>query len=127
MAFRDVDPPAPENAGNYYKFKAMGDRLAGVFLSAKMTTGKFGDKMEYKFKTAAGEVTFTPPTDAARKLEAAELQPGHKVIITWTGEKDIGKGMPMKLFRVQVDGEAKKPPAPAKPAPEPGSDFDFPE
>jgi hypothetical protein len=103
MAFREVTVDETENK-TYFKFNAIGDRLAGVFVSATTVDGQFGPRREYVFKTKdAGTVTLTPSTDLARKLEKAGLAPGAKVIATYTADKDIGKASPMKMFKVLVD------------------------
>ena len=123
MAFKEVELSAEEQASSgqtFFKFSAIGDRMAGVFISSKVVAGKFGEKREYLFRTREGNVALTPPTDAARKLEKANLKPGWKVIVTYTGDRDVGKEQPMKQFKVLVDTEIGAPvaaPAPVVAAP----------
>lgn len=139
MAFKKIEIPdddAPQK--NYFKFVAVGDRLAGVYLSHVAESGQY-KRPEYTFRVKGAdgrpaEVSVNPPTRLAMALEKANLKKGHKVIMTLTGEKDTGKESKLKLFEVMVDdaiaaaaGAAAPKPAPvaAKPPPPPaGDEFD---
>jgi len=119
MAFREVELSEEERAAmsqKFFKFNAIGDRLAGVFVSSRMASGKFGEQREYLFRTKDGQVALTPPTDAAKKLEKIGLKPGWKVLITYDQDIDVGKEKPMKHFKVLFE-ESIAPPAAPAPAP----------
>lgn len=143
MAFKKIEIPEDEGGGRaFFKFNAIGDRLAGVFLSYSISNaGNYGPKPEYVFRIKGPdgqpqEVALNPPTRLAMALEKAQLKKGHKVIAVLTGEKDVGKGSPMKLFEVMVDDSPSAAPAQAaapapaaapkpKPPPPPaGDEFD---
>ncbi len=141
MAFVDVEIPEGEG-GSFFKFNAIGDRLAGVFVSKGMgAAGNFGAKMEYVFKVRKTDgtpgfenVTVNPPTKLGQGFEKADLKPGHRVIATYTGDlptsgKVDSEGKPYsptKLFKLQVDtaiapAGAAKPAAPPPPPPKPAA------
>lgn len=121
MAFREVDPgPAPE-VGNFHKFNAIGDRLAGVFLSYEKAQGKYGPEHRYTFKNKEGVHTVTANFDLKRRLEKADLKPGYKVIIQYVADipnQDPTKSA-MRQFKVLVDDDVKAQP---KPDPKPAAD-----
>lgn len=134
MAYKNVEIP-DEAPGEYVKFNAIGDKLEGFFASSGPAAGKFGEgKTDYRFITREGVKVLTPPTHLATGLKVAALKPGCKVRITYSGNKEIGKESPMKLFTLQVDDEAATiaaglklvakagsapPPAPKAPPPPP--------
>lgn len=129
MAFREVDLTEEERAalsGSFFKFNAIGDRLAGKFLSTRPSTGTYAKpgQLDYTFrhKNAEGvieDVTLTPPADLAAKLKKAALQPGWKVSITYTSDLPTGKESPMKVFKLLVDDSPAAAPAAAAPPPKP--------
>lgn len=139
MSWKDV--VIDEEGGEFFKFDAIGTKLSGVFLSKAMdSSGKYGPKMAYNFRTAAGEVKVNPPVLLERAFESvndgAGLAAGDGVIATYV--KDIPptkagnnptKGFTMK-FECAADGNARrkaaakagasapKPPPPPPPADE---------
>ena len=126
MAFVDVEIPEGESGGEFFKFSAVGDRLLGVFVSKAMdNSGKFGPKMAYTFRTKEGTVVVTPPTKLAQGFEKADLQPGHRVIAEYTKDlpppADKPNHSPTKLFKLQVDRDAKAPAAVVAPKPAPAA------
>lgn len=138
MAFREVELTEEERAAmgtRYKKFEAIGDRIAGLFVSVQDRQGKFGPETVYTFRTKneQGQVedialSSGGNTDAAIKLSKAGLKPGNKVIVAFTGTRDVGKTSPMKLFKVQVDDSVTPLPSvsAAKPAaPKPADDTPF--
>lgn len=110
MAFKEVviEEQSSGSKAPFFKFNAIGDRLLGVFLNEQPGSGQYGEgKTWYVFKTKEGNVTLDAPANCAQALRKAKneglLQPGRKVMITYTADKDIGKSNPMKLFKVLVD------------------------
>lgn len=149
MAFKEVELTEEERAalsGTFFKFNAIGDRLAGIYVGKRPTTGIGANsgKEDYTFKTknaegAIEQQTLTPPTSLAQQLKKAErdglLVAGRKVVIQFVSEVDVGKESPMKQFKLLVDDGAASPanagtkPAAPKPAPKPApvpDDFDIP-
>jgi len=126
MAFKEVDVPPAESAGEFFKFNAIGDRFAGVFIRTAKRTVQFSDGAKelttYYFRTKTGDVSIDPTVDLARRFEKAQLQPGYKVIATYVA--DIPNADPkrsaMKQYKLLVDDEVAAP----KPPPPPASDFD---
>lgn len=129
MAFEEVTLTDEEKAAmsaTFVKFEAIGDQLAGVFVSTRPATGQYAKpgQLEYVFRRKdattgeIAEVALNPPTDAAQKLKKAALKPGNKVIVKYVSDQDVGKESPMKIFKVLVDRAAAAAPAP-KPAPKP--------
>lgn len=111
MAFRDVEPDSFEPR-NFYKFTAIGDKLAGWFVKTVETTAFEKPATEYTFRDKDGvDWTITPSGALKQQLAKAALKPGNRAIITYTGNKDIGKPSPMKTFKVQVDDEITQMPA----------------
>ena len=139
MAFKEVPVDESEvvpTAGEFFKFQAIGDKLAGIFISYKERKKDFGDGKgektfhDYTFKTKDGLRTISANFDLHARMKAAQvkmgLKPGHKVMITYTNDRPIeGQSTPMKQHKVQVDTEtsAPKPPPPPPPAED---DFEFP-
>lgn len=103
MAMREVT--TPENEGEFFKFTAIGDKLAGYFAEAYENEGQYGTNHNYKFVTKQGVMIFTAKSRALQLLTAADLKPGYKVILTYTANRDVGKESPLKLFKLQVDDE----------------------
>lgn len=138
MAFREVELSDEERAAagaRFKKFEAIGDRIAGLFVKQEERDGRFGRETVYTFRTKseAGlieDVSLSSGghTDADMKLKKAALKQGNKVIVAFTGTRDVGKTNPMKLFKVQVDDSVTPLPplAAPKPAnPKPADDIPF--
>lgn len=104
--------------GAYVKLAAVGEQLAGIYLSRKPSGGQYakpGD-MDYSFlrKGADGQfetVQFTPPRNAKAAINKAEksgmkIVPGVKFLIKLTGQRTLdGYEKPMGVFEVQIDDE----------------------
>lgn len=104
MAFKEIDPgPAP--TGSFYKFKAIGDKFAGVFVSKEIVNKFEKPAHEYTFKNKEGVHTITANYDLRRRLDKADLKPGFKVLITFASELPPEKPghSAMKQFKVLVD------------------------
>lgn len=129
MAFREVDVDPAEAAGEFFKFNAIGDKFAGVFLRTAKRTVQFNDGPKelttYYFRTRAGDVSLDPTVDLARRLEKAQLKPGYKVIATYVADIPNANPnrSPMKQYKLLVDDEIAAPKAPPPPAAA-ASDFD---
>lgn len=148
MAFKEVELTEEEkqamtSGGSFFKFNAIGDRIAGVFLRTQPRTGQYAKTGQltyvFKAKNAEGQVVellCDPPTDAAARLKKAQelkdgdalkLVPGKKMILTYVSNQDVGKESPMKIFKLQVDDAPPSSTAAApKPPPKPAEDdIDF--
>lgn len=130
MAYKEIELTEEERAAagaKFFKFGAIGDKLVGRFIRTQPTTGTYAKagQLDYVFRTKAGDVSLSPPADAALKLKKANLKPGNAVMISYERDQDVGKESLMKVFRVLVDDSpavAKKP----EPAPPPvPDDIDF--
>lgn len=125
MAFKEVVTEQGEGAGGgeFFNFKAIGDKLEGYFVSKKKSTaGQYTkpDDEDYSFlcKGADGKpvvkILAPPPTDAKRKLAKADREgqivQGVVVRMTYTGDLDTGKDSKMKVIKTLVDiDDAGKP------------------
>ena len=135
MAFEEVTLSEEERAAlgsTFFKFSAIGESLAGIFVSKRPSTGQYAKGDDYVFRVkdkatgAIGEVVLSPPTDLAQKLKKADPKPGNKMIMTYTGDLDVQKASPMKQFKLLIDRSASAVPAAApKPAPKPEDDINF--
>lgn len=127
MAFVEIEVD-PAEGGEFFRFNAIGDRLLGVFVSFEAKKGNF-DKLDqnYTFRTKEGVVTVSASANLAMKLEKAALKPGHRVMVTYTG--DLAATKPgfsaMKIFKVLVDSDPQTLAKPKPPPPPPaGDEFD---
>jgi hypothetical protein len=76
--------------------------LIGYFLKSETINTKFGEKPLYVFKTSTGTKAIIG-TGNLNKIMASKV-PGLLTHVIDTGEKrDVGKGNPMKVFRVGQD------------------------
>jgi hypothetical protein len=138
MAFRESDPgPMPE-LGTFFKYQAIGDKVAGVYQGVREVDSNLPDRAGkkdqiYSFRARGadgkiGIVDVTANYDFHRRMQAAMkdgLKPGHKVIATYTHEipaKQAGFS-PMKGFKILWDDAAPSAPAtPPPPPPKPADD-----
>jgi hypothetical protein len=112
MAFVEIEDDGP--IGSFVKLQAIGDKLSGLFIGSKPSSGgqytKPGDR-DYLILQKDGVKVFGAPTDALRKLKKAEgsgqLKPGCAVMITYTSDLDVGQQSSMRVFKVLIDPEAK--------------------
>lgn len=146
MAFREVKDPVESGEmteRNFFKFAAIGDRLAGWYVGKAAKTANFADGpkqiTEYTFRDAQGvDQIVNPPKSLLNKLVKAEsegmLTPGCAVIMKFDGTKDIGQASPLKLIALAIDstpstkmpkGKPYKPAAQAPAAPAVEEDVPF--
>ena len=94
-----------ESSGQFFKFDTIGQVLRGRFVSYTIDKqGNFGPKDELVLRTKTGLVIHDCSAALKRILrEHEEKLPGKILTITFTEEKDIGKGNPMKVFEVDLD------------------------
>lgn len=107
MAFKEVDP-GPVLDGAFFKFNAIGDQLIAVFVKVTEGINNFGKKQNsYTFKNKEGLHTVDATFDLNRRLVAAKLEPGDKVMIKFNSElPPTQEGhSPQKIFKVMVDNE----------------------
>jgi hypothetical protein len=127
MAYKEIDPgPAPE-MGTFYKFTAIGQKFAGIFVSFSTEEGNFGKENRWVFRNKDGPFTITANFDLHRRLLKADLRPGHKALIEYLKDAPAKPGQSgMKLFSLKVDSDPSTPavetPANATP---PANDLPF--
>jgi hypothetical protein len=94
-----------ESSGQFFKFDTIGQVLHGRFVSYTIDKpGNFGPKDELVLRTKTGLVIHDCSAALKRILrEHEDKLPGKILKITFTEEKDIGKGNPMKVFDVELD------------------------
>ncbi len=111
MAYQEIEDDGP--SGQFFKFNAIGDKIAGLYVGHRPATGTYAkpNDLEHMILQRDGLWILTPPTDAARKLLKAErdgsLKPGASVMLSYSGDKDVGQQSPMKMIKVLVDPEVK--------------------
>ncbi len=143
MAYQEVTIPDEELGGSnaeFFKFNAIGDSLAGLYVKTVASTGTYAKpgQLDYIFYTkrddgSVAESRFTPPYAAAKMLGKAAadglLIPGAAVILKWVRNKPIdGREQPMKIFELKVDHKPKLsgpvvPTPRVKPAPDDDAPF----
>jgi hypothetical protein len=134
MAMREVVIPETAPA-QFKKFNAIGDKLAGFYVSKQEAPGKFGPETHWTFRSKDGE-DFIPANsyDLNQRLNKAlesGLKPGNPVIMEFASTRDIGKENPMKIFKVTFDPDIVRMPSPkaapkaAPPPPPPAEDIPF--
>lgn len=115
MAYKEVTVEQGEGGGgDFFQFTAIGDKLTGIFAGTSASTSKYakpGD-LRYNVLTREGMKSLDPaPTDAARKLAKGardgELKPGCLVMMTYTGDRDVGQPTKMKQIKTLIDPEVK--------------------
>lgn len=122
MAFKEVVPPK-EVQGEFVQLKAVGDRLAGYFVSATKAGGQYAkpDDIAVNVLTKGADgnpvtKTISPaPYTLRRAVQHAmgegKLVPGVQVQISKTGDQRIdGRDHPMALVKLTIDlDDANKP------------------
>lgn len=73
----------------------------GYYIGFRLTEGKFGPSKLHIFQTEQGNVGVWGKTNMDSKL--AQVTPGKRTRVTFTGEVPSNKGNPMKKFKVEVD------------------------
>lgn len=100
MAFkRKTDTSTGEQA----KFEKPGASLEGIYLGSFDHEGDYGPTKKHLFKTETGvKVVF-----GQRHLTdlLADEKPGILVRVTYTGDKKMKKGNPMKMYALDIDDE----------------------
>lgn len=96
------------SSNSFFKFKTVGDKIAGQFVSFKeRQPGRFGEEDVLVLAAADGPTTIVCKTHLSRIIsENRDALPGQYLSIEYVGEQPSSKGNPMKLFRVDVLGEA---------------------
>ena len=141
MAWKDVELTEEEQQGSgarkFYKFAAIGDKMAGRFVKTQPSTGTYAKpgQLDYVFRVksaetgAIEEVLVTPPFDAALRLEKAtkaNMMPvGAAVLLTFVSTRNVGKEHDQKIFSLKVD-PTPGPSAPKPPPPKVSGDDDMP-
>lgn len=110
-----------ESSGQFFKFNAIGEVLRGRFVSYTIDRpGNFGPKDELVLKTKNGLMIHDCSAALKRILrEHEDKLPGKILTITFTEEKDVGKGNPMKVFEVDLDDSPPPPQGQKLAAPKP--------
>ena len=106
----------PSNAPEF-KFENVGDAITGEVNRVEIVDTKYGRRPVLEIATGDGpRVLWAGQTQLQRLLAESNVQRGHKVRITWTGE-EAGEGgkNPMKTFTVEVKRPEKAKPAPTPP------------
>lgn len=129
MAWQEVTLSEEERASmaqKFYKFEAIGQKLYGRVVRLVPQTGQYAKPGAHDFvvrtKNAETneieEVVLNPPTDLAALIKKANVAVDHAIEATYVSDRDVGKASPMKVFKLRVNTEAPRAPAP-KPAPVP--------
>ena len=94
-----------ESSGQFFKFDTIGTNLRGRFVSFTIDKpGNYGPKDQLVLRTKAGLIMHDCSAALSRILrEHEDKLPGKILSITFTGERDIGKGNPMKVFDVELE------------------------
>jgi len=103
-------------AGDAFKFESINDKIKGVITHAEMKdqVNKFTNKDETVLvitietedgesakvypRTAPGSQMARVISDAVVAAGQTSLEVGGTLAVQWTGEEDIGKGNPMKVY-----------------------------
>ena len=86
-----------------FKFESVGDQITGLVNRVQIVDTKYGRRPVLDIETGDGpRVLWAGQTQLQRLLAENNVQSGHKVRITWTGEEQTGQGNPMKTFSVEV-------------------------
>lgn len=106
--------PRTGGDSNYVKFHDIGDSVRGLFVSydPDADNGNFGPKPELTLRTKEGIAIITCSAHLKQILDDNEESlENHVITISYIGTKDVGKGNPMKLFKVEAEPakNAKKP------------------
>jgi hypothetical protein len=113
MAWKTVKaPPLPEPVrGEFFNFKAIGDKLGGWFVQTAPRTktydGKAKEVTDYVVRVKDGTqkiVTGNRDLDHQMKQSFADgLKPGHQIVIEYTHNTPIPGMSPQKGFSVKFD------------------------
>lgn len=109
MAYKEINSVGTYNfvtLGGYNKKTRLDNpvELEGYLIGSEEIVNQF-DKAKMKtrfiFKTKDGNLAIDAPHDLKVKLSKATV--GRMTLVQFTGEKDVGKGNPMKEFKVAQD------------------------
>lgn len=119
MAMKEVVlDESDRSESKYVTFKAIGDKLVGRYVSHRTVSGKYGDKVEFTFRTKAGDKIVNPPANLAQKLkkslEKGLLKPGYLCVMKFTSTQDIGKESPMRVITLEIDDAPPPTPKPVE-------------
>lgn len=91
--------PVAGNSAPFFKFKAVGDQIAGKIIGKRQLPGMQGKPQDVAdLATKDGEYTIGLTADLKAKFEKLEL--GTLVKVKFTGTKPIPGKAPMKVFEV---------------------------
>lgn len=92
------------NGGQFIKFKNVGEVAIGTFTGkvTKEFSQKFGKEQTVYFFTTEQGVPFRIGASGELKTKLPDMVAGKVYRIEYTGQKDIGKGNPMKCFDVRA-------------------------
>lgn len=107
MDLDDVTTTVTIGGTNKKSGKANPKSVTGYFLGTKNTGpnkyNKTKDNLLHVLQTATGVTGVWGKSNMDKKLR--DVVPGTMIRVTYTGEKDVGKGNPMQCFSVEVDEE----------------------
>jgi hypothetical protein len=116
MAYKEIDPgPAPE-MGDFYKFTAIGQKFAGIFVRFEVAEGTYGKENRWTFRNKDGAFTITANFDLHRRFVKAALDPNkvgsRKVLVEYLKDAQAKPGQSgMKIFSLKVHDEIPEAPA----------------
>lgn len=109
MAYKEINSVGTYNfitLGGYNKKTRLDNpiQLEGYLAGSEEVQDSFNKdkkKSRFIFKTKNGNLAIDAPHDLKVKLSKAKI--GLMTLVEFTGEKDVGKGNPMKEFKVHQD------------------------
>jgi len=93
------------SGGEQFKFENAGDSLTGYYLGSPDFEGEYGPTKKHLFKTKKGIRVVFGQTHLTQLLEGEK--PGCLMQVTYTEDKKMKKGNPMKCYTVDIDDEQK--------------------
>jgi hypothetical protein len=96
---------ADAGGGEFVKFGTVGDSITGIYLGAQdRANSKFGPSKNHMFNTKNG-VKVVTAKEGSQIEQLLSGEDNKLVKLTFSGTKDTGKGNPMKLYTLDVDGD----------------------
>lgn len=102
MAFRRKQDVG---SGDAFKFEKVGQSLTGFYLGSFDHDGEYGPSKKHVFKTPKGLKVVFGQTHLTRLLEGEAA--GTLMRVSYTGDKKMKKGNPMKEYSLEIDDEQK--------------------
>lgn len=100
MAFRRKQDTG---SGEQFKFEKVGQKLTGYYLGSFDHDGEYGPTKKHVFKTAKGLKVVFGQTHLTQLLDGEK--PGQLMQVTYSGDKKMKKGNPMKEYTLDIDDE----------------------